>query len=122
MVLSVASLLKPCTDRLWNALFHWWDDAEGREICQAALDRIHDEKHKFEHILAEKPYNNAGHEKAFTQSSFELLGKAMSKLAYVRKFRHAAMEVARRCEQRDAAGVFVLIDKLEPRLAQRCGH
>lgn len=114
---SLASLLAPLTDRLWGA---WFRKREAdRATCQAALDRIRKETPNFEHIITERPCKNAAHEKAVTQTSFELLGVAMSNLSNVRKFRRDAMELRRLADKRDTAGVVAAIERLEPRLEKR---
>jgi hypothetical protein len=119
---SFASFFTPLSDRLW-ATFFTKCDAE-REICKAALDRIGEEKHKIEHIVAAKRYKNAEHEKAFTRTSFELLSKDMkevSKLSGVWNYRirRDARKLVDLADQRDAAGVLAVIAQLEPRLEKQ---
>jgi hypothetical protein len=97
---SLASLLTPLTDRLWSAWFTT-RDAEVA-ICRVALDRIREEKPKFQHIVANRPYNNSAYKKAITESSFKLLFKDMTELSHVWQFRRRAIELSRSAEQRDA--------------------
>ena len=121
---SFVSFFTPLTDRLWAAYFTRCD-AE-REICQAALDRIDDEKGHFVHIVEKRPFNNPGHEKAATRTSFEQLGKAMHDLSRLSRvcicnwrILSIAAEVARLCEQRDAMRVLAAIAQLKPRLEMK---
>jgi hypothetical protein len=133
-MLSVTTLVKPLTDRLWNAIFQWWDDVEGRKLCRGALTQIRNEKRNFEQLAAEPQYKSQAHEKAVTQNSFEITDKAMSRLLYLPRIRYwrirrIAAEASRVCKQelsrptnaRESVEILTLINTLERRL-ERCTH
>lgn len=108
--------LSPFRDR-----FVTWNEkkrAKQATICQEAWERIKKERSNFSRILAGKEYNSEAHRKAVEETSFELLRVSIEKLQTVRKFRKSGSLLLGHIESKDAAGVLIEIDKLEPRLAR----